>query len=120
MRKDLLTFKQFLNEEDAYAFDADSSGEPEYEPPHRESKKVRKKREQEDAQKLTPQPQHGFELSPEHSQKITNLLAKEFDDPDTAEVETAADATWQSVNTAAQNAVQRQLMKLKAQQGMAQ
>lgn len=118
MPREILTFKQFLNEEDSYAFDADSSGEPEYEPPHRESKKVRKKRNQENIQKLAPQPQHGFELSPEHSQKITNLLSKEFDDPDTAEVETAVDATWQSVNTAAQNAVQRQLMKLKTQQKM--
>lgn len=121
MSRAILTFKQFLKESDNYAFDADSSGDAsdEYQPQHKESKKVRKKREQEEAQKMAPQPQHGFQLSPEHSSQITNLLAKEFDDPDTAETETASDATWQSVNTAAQNAVQRQLEKLKAQQGMA-
>jgi hypothetical protein len=121
MSRVLLTFKQFLKESDNYAFDADSSGDAsdEYQPQHRESKKARKKREQEEAQKMAPQPQHGFQLSPEHSQQISNLISKEFDDPDTAEIEKATNATWQTVNTAAQNAVQRQVQKLKAQHGMA-
>jgi len=121
MSRVLLTFKQFLKESDNYAFDADSSGDAadEYEPQHRESKKVRKKREQKKAQNLTPQPQHGFQLSPEHSQQITDLISTEFDDPDTTTIERASNATWQTVNTAAQNAVQRQLEKLKAEQGMA-
>lgn len=69
---------------------------------------------------MKPQPQHGFMLSPEHETAISSLLQQEYDDPDTMEVETPKSASWQEVNVASQNAVQRQLQKLKAQQGMGQ
>ena len=104
-----------LKEEDSYSFGADSSGE-EYEPPHqRESKKKRKEQE-----KMKPQPFHGMAPSPEHQSGISNILKQNYDDPDTQEIETAPDASWQSVNTASANALQRQISKLKTQQGMMQ
>lgn len=123
MDKKVLTFKQFLNEADYYtgenpgAADANQMYEPQHQ--HKETAKQRRKREQEEAlEKLKPQSLHGFKPSEEHSADIVALLQQHTDDPDTAQIEMPEKGDWQSINTAAQNAIQRQIQQMKLQQGM--
>jgi hypothetical protein len=70
------------------------------------------------ADPLKPQNYQGFQNTPETEKEIRELIALDTDDPDTAEKEMPQNASWQSLNTAQGNAYQREVMKLKASQGM--
>jgi len=100
-----------LNEEgNPYAFESDTSSEPEEE--YVKSGK-KKKKEQPEAQ-----PFHGMALTPEAEAGIKTTLKYGGDDPETIEKEVSTDTSWQGVNAASFNEIKRQRMEQEQKLGM--
>jgi len=126
MKKSILSFKAFMNEELALVGPPGGPGMPQMgmppggmPAPGIPSKKSKKGMSQQPAvDPLKPQPYQGFTNTPETEARLRDLIVTQFDDPDTAEKEMPQNASWQSLNTAQGNAYQREVMKLKASQGM--
>ena len=127
MKKSILSFKAFINEELALVGPPGGPGMPQMgmppggmPTPGITPKKGKKGMSQQPAavDPLKPQNYQGFENTPETEKEIRELIALDTDDPDTAEKEMPQNASWQSLNTAQGNAYQREVMKLKASQGM--
>jgi hypothetical protein len=124
MRKQFLSFKEFLNEALALVGPPGGPGMPQMgmppggAPPMPQGK-GKKMPMQPQQDPLKPQNYQGFTNSPEEEAALRNLIVTQYDDPDTMEQEQPQDASWQTLNTAQQNASQRALEQLKAKQGMA-
>ena len=125
MKKSILSFKAFMNEELALVGPPGGPGMPPIGPPGgmmppgMPSKKGKKGMPQKPPMDpLKPQPYQGFTNTPEVEARLRELIVTQFDDPDTAEEEIPQDSKWQTLNTAQGNAYQREVMKLKASQGM--
>lgn len=100
-----------LEESDPYAFESDTAGDDE---DYLKYSKKKKKEEKE----TQVQPFHGFSLTPEKEAGIKTALKYGGDDPETSEVETSQDASWQGVNAASFNEIKRQRIQQELQQGM--
>tara|TARA_R110000868_G_scaffold43678_1_gene146682 strand:- start:14 stop:397 length:384 start_codon:yes stop_codon:yes gene_type:complete len=126
MKKSILSFKAFMNEELELVGPPGGPGMSQMGMPPAgmpapgiPSKKGKKGMPQQSAvDPLKPQPYQGWKNTPETEMRLKNLIVTQFDDPDTAEEEMPQNATWQTLNTAQGNAYQREVMKLKASQGM--
>lgn len=129
MKKSILSFKAFMNEELALVGPPGGPGMPQMGMPPAGmpgpgilSKKGKKgmpqQLQQPEVDPLKPQPYQGFTNTPEVEARLKNLIVTQFDDPDTVEEEMPQNATWQTLNTSQGNAYQREVMKLKASQGM--
>jgi len=119
MRKQFLSFKEFLNEALALVGPPGGPGMPQQGMPPMPKGKGKKMPMQPQQDPLKPQNYQGFSNSPEEEAALRDLIVTHYDDPDTMEQEQPQDASWQTLNTAQQNASQRALDQLKAKQGMA-
>jgi hypothetical protein len=129
MKKSILSFKAFINEELALVGPPGGPGMPQMGMPQagmpgpgmpskKGKKGIKGMPQQPEMDPLKPQPYQGWKNTPETEMRLKNLIVTQFDDPDTAEEEIPQNATWQTLNTAQGNAYQREVMKLKASQGM--
>jgi|694.fasta_scaffold132751_2 hypothetical protein len=129
MKKPILSFKAFMNEELALVGPPGGPGMPQMGmppggmpapgiPSKKGKKGMKSMPQQPQMDPLKPQPYQGFTNTPETEARLRNLIVTQFDDPDTAEEEIPQDAKWQTLNTSQGNAYQREVMKLKASHGM--
>lgn len=126
MKKSILSFKAFMNEELALVGPPGGPGMPQMGMPPAgmpapgiPSKKSKKGMPQQPAvDPLKPQNYQGFTNTPETEKDIKDLIELDTDNPLTAQIEKPENASWQTLNTAQGNAYTREVMKLKASQGM--
>lgn len=128
MKKSILSFKAFMNEELSLVGPPGGPGMPPIGPPggmmppgmlsKKGKKGMKGMPQQPPMDPLKPQPYQGFTNTPEVEARLRELIVTHFDDPDTAEEEIPQDAKWQTLNTAQGNAYQREVMKLKSTHGM--
>ena len=122
MKKSILSFKAFMNEELSLVGPPGGPGMPQMDMPApvMPSKKGKKgmKGMPPPEDPLKPQPYQGFLNTPETEAEIKELIIKDFNNPLTAEIEEPENASWQTVNTAQGNAYTREVMRLKGLHGM--
>jgi len=126
MKKSILSFKAFINEELALVGPPGGPGMPQMGMPSagmpapgisfKKGKKSIPKQPELDP--LKPQPYQGFTNTPETEVRLKDLIVTHFDDPDTVEEEIPQDAKWQTLNTSQGNAYTREVMRLKGLHGM--
>jgi hypothetical protein len=117
MKKSILSFKAFINEELALVGPPGGPGMPPIGPPGNmpgpgiPSKKGKKGMkgmpQQPPVDPLKPQPYQGFTNTPETEARLRNLIVTQFDDPDTLENEQPENASRQTLNTSQGNAYTR-------------
>ena len=127
MKKSILSFKAFMNEELALVGPPGGPGMPQMSmppggmpAPGMPSKKGKKgmKGMPPPEDPLKPQNYQGFTNTPETEAEIRELIALDSDNPLTAEIEEPENASWQTLNTAQGNAYTREVMRLKGLHGM--
>jgi len=129
MKKSILSFKAFMNEELALVGPPGGPGMPQMEmppggmmPPGMSSKKGKKGMKgmpkQPAVDPLKPRNYQGFTNTPEEELRLRKLIELDTDNPLTAQIEKPENASWQTLNTAQGNAYTREVMKLKASHGM--
>jgi hypothetical protein len=126
MKKSILSFKAFMNEELALVgpqggpgmpqMGMPSGGMPAPSMPSKKGKKGIKGMPPEDP--LKPLPYQGFTNTPETEAEIRELIALDYDNPTTSETEQPENASWQTLNTSQGNAYTREVMRLKGLHGM--
>ena len=129
MKKSILSFKAFMNEELALVGPPGGPGMPQMGmpqggmpapgiPPKKGKKGMKGMPQQEPMDPLKPLPYQGFTNTPETEAEIRELIVKDFDNPNTLENEQPENASWQTLNTAQGNAYTREVMRLKGLHGM--
>ena len=127
MKKSILSFKAFMNEELSLVGPPGGPGMPQMamppggmpDPgiPSKKGKKG-KKGMPPPVDPLEPQNYQGFINTPETKIRLKNLIKLHTDNPLTAEIEQPENASWQTLNTAQGNAYTREVMRLKGFHGM--
>jgi hypothetical protein len=127
MKKSILSFKAFINEELALVGPPGGPGMPQMAmppgvmpPPGMPSKKGKggKKGMPPPEDPLKPLPYQGFTHTPETEAEIRELITLDYDNPNTLETEQPENASWQTLNTSQGNAYTREVMRLKGLHGM--
>ena len=129
MKKSILSFKAFINEELSLVGPPGGPGMPQMAmppggmpapgiPPKKCKKGMKGMPQQEPMDPLKPLPYQGFTNTPETEAEIRELIVKDFDNPNTLENEQPENASWQTLNTAQGNAYTREVMRLKGLHGM--
>lgn len=132
MKKSILSFKAFMNEELSLVGPPGGPGMPQMAMPpggmpspgmpSKKGKKgmkgVSQQQQQQPVDPLKPLPYQGFTNTPETEAEIRELIVKDFDNPNTLENEQPENANWQTLNTSQGNAYTREVIKLKGLHGM--
>jgi hypothetical protein len=128
MKKSILSFKAFMNEELALVGPPGGPGMPPLGPPGGmpppgiPSKKGKKGMkgvpQQQPVDPLKPQNYQGFTNTPEEELRLRALIKFHYDNPTTLDKEQPENASWQTLNTAQGNAYTREVMRLKGLHGM--
>jgi hypothetical protein len=127
MKKSILSFKAFMNEELALVGPPGGPGMPQMgmpqmgmPAPSMPSKKGKKRMKgmPPPVDPLKPLPYQGFTNTPETEKEILELIKLDTDNPRTAQIEKPKDASWQTLNTAQGNAYTREVMRLMSLHGM--
>ena len=127
MKKSILSFKAFMNEELSLVGPPGGPGMPQMAmppdgmpAPGMPSKKGKKgmKGMAPPVDPLKPLPYQGFTNTPKTEAEIRELIALDYDNPTTLDKEQPENASWQTLNTAQGNAYTREVMRLKGLHGM--